>query len=284
MSEQRSISGPLKNLWVYAKHNPRQGLVTAVTGTILIVACSVFQRHISSWAEDVGKEYAGKIYAYIGPRMLEVVATHPLLSIFVFLCAVIVAVLTHAYWVTAIKPYAHKQGDAHSEPKKEETAAPEEQQPTMESLMESGFPAALMKLSGKPVITFPDNTSFEIRSKLYLDFHSGSKFIGLYIPSSPRTCEICLVLASKVRELGDALQNDLRIISKFPGENPQDVKNFAYTGRVYLYHDDFLTHRQIADIEDQFRANHLEVILRGPDSLTAAFIAYKRRQIGEKQK
>lgn len=150
---------------------------------------------------------------------------------------------------------------------------------TLESLMETDFPS-MMVLSGKPVVNFPDGSSFEIRSKLYIDFSSGGKFIGLCVPTSPKTFEICIQLAAHTKEIGDALHDGLRVISKPLGENPMEIKALAYTGRVYLYHDDFLTHRQIADIEDQFRAHQLNVTLRGPDHLTRAFLVSKQTSTG----
>ncbi|HEY3770652.1 MAG TPA: hypothetical protein VGN44_18405 [Candidatus Angelobacter sp.] len=104
MSEH-SVLGKIKNLLVYARSKPRQGAAAAVVGTLLIVTCALLQHFIVSWAEDTSKEYAGKIYANIVPLLLGFIATHPLISIFIFLSSLLVAVLAHAYWVTAVKPH-----------------------------------------------------------------------------------------------------------------------------------------------------------------------------------
>jgi hypothetical protein len=164
-----------------------------------------------------------------------------------------------------------------SEERKKDQSVVDDQPPKLESLMDSDFPR-LMKLSGTSSVTFPDSSSLKCSAKLYVDLDSGSKFIGFYVPSSPKTFDVSIALAANAREAGDALQQSLIIVTKSLGENPHDTRTFTYTGRVYLYHDDFLTHRQIADIEDRFRSNGFEVILRGPDHLARAFVAYKGGQ------
>jgi hypothetical protein len=62
-----------------------------------------------------------------------------------------------------------------------------------------------------------------------------------------------------------------------PGENPQHVRNFTFTGKVYIHHVDRLTHEQMGYIENAFHAQKLEVVLRGPDFLTQAWIAWKEK-------
>jgi hypothetical protein len=149
-------------------------------------------------------------------------------------------------------------------------------EPTLSSLMNADFPS-LMKLHGKPVLQFADGTSCEIEDVLYVDFRSGSKFIGIYVPSSPKSLQVLLSTSDIARQLGDELAKDLRVTSKMPGENPQDIATLTYTGRVYLYHQDHLTHRNIADIEDAFRKHNMDAVLRGPDFLTTAWIEWKRK-------
>jgi hypothetical protein len=119
----------------------------------------------------------------------------------------------------------------------------------------------------------------EVRSALYFDmFTSGARFLGFYIPSTPRVLEVCALLAAHATELGNALANGgLSIIAKTPGENPQTVSDLTYSGKVYLHHDDILTHHQMAEVEEMFKAHKLTVVLRGPDYLTAAWLEWKRK-------
>src|SRR5208283_5631956 len=59
--------------------------------------------------------------------------------------------------------------------------------------------------------------------------------------------------------------------------NPQHVRNFTFTGKVYIHHVDRLTHEQMGYIENAFHAEKLEAVLRGPDFLTQAWIAWKEK-------
>lgn len=157
----------------------------------------------------------------------------------------------------------------------------EEPEPTLLSLMDTSFPK-LNKLWGKPILTFEDGSSLQITSALYFDlFTSGAKFLGFHVPCSPRVLDACSAIAERATELGDALGNGgLKVICKVPGENPQTISDLRYSGKVYLYHDDALTHKQMADVEDMFRSQQLAGVLRGPDFLTQAWIAWKQKTPG----
>ena len=150
-------------------------------------------------------------------------------------------------------------------------------EPTLISLMDTSFPN-FTKLWGKPVFQFKDGTSLQVTSALYFDlFTSGAKFLGFHVPSSDHTLEICALLAVHAIELGDSLSNGgLSIICKVPGENPQTVHDLRYSGKVYLYHDDVFTHKQMAEVEDIFKVQKLNVVLRGPDFLTEAWLRWKQ--------
>jgi hypothetical protein len=155
-----------------------------------------------------------------------------------------------------------------------------EPEPTLISLMDTGFPH-LNKFWGKPVVQFEDGFSLEVKSALYFDmFTSGSKFLGFYIPRTSRVIEVCAALATHAIELGDVLSNGgLSITSKAPGENPQTLNDLSYSGKVYLYHQDSLTHKQMADVEELFKAQKLNVVLRGPDFLAQAWVAWKQKSL-----
>lgn len=186
-------------------------------------------------------------------------------TLIVFSAAVILTLVKQPSALTQAQP-----------PKAKSTEA----QPTMLSLMDTGFPN-LNKLWGSPVIHFGDGASLPIKSALYFDlFTSGAKFLGFYIPSSARVLEACAVLANHAVELGDSLSNSgLALTCKKPGENPQTLSDLRYSGKVYLYHEDALTHKQMADVEEVFRHKQLTVILRGPDFLTQAWLAWKQKTL-----
>jgi hypothetical protein len=149
-------------------------------------------------------------------------------------------------------------------------------EPTLPLLMNSDFPS-LHKFHGKPLFNRADGTACQVEDVLYTDFRAGSKFLGVYVPSSPDAAQIILFLAGRITELGDALSNDLQVTARMPGEKPRNVAILSYTGQVYVYHQDYLTARSIADIEDAFTAQGLNVVLRGPDFLASAWLDWKRK-------
>jgi hypothetical protein len=177
------------------------------------------------------------------------------------------------------KPELHK-GHLHTP-----LPASTEAEPTLVSLMDTSFPN-LNKLWGKPMLTFEDGATLQLTSALYFDlFTSGAKFLGFHVPSSPRTLEACSAIAAHATELGDALgDGGLKVICRAPGENPQTISDLRYSGKVYLYHDDALTHKQMADVEGMFKTQQLSVVLRGPDFLNPAWVAWMDKKAKDKDK
>jgi hypothetical protein len=152
-----------------------------------------------------------------------------------------------------------------------------EPEPTLLSLLVSSFPR--FDTIGKDIpFQFDDGTSLTVRAVLYYELTSNATFLGVHIPSSPETLSACVVLAKQAREIAEHLpQAGVLITSTALGENPQHVRNFTFTGKVYIHHVDRLTHEQMGYIENAFHAQKLEVVLRGPDFLTQAWIAWKEK-------
>jgi hypothetical protein len=213
------------------------------------------------------KEYAEIIYSH---RYLAVGLSGP-----VYLTVAVSTVGGGLIFSDSIRGFWKKRHALELPPGASEPPPPE---PTLLSLMDTSFPR-LNKLWGKPVIHFEDNFSLQITSALYFDlFTSGAKFLGFYVPRSPRVLEVFSAIASHATELGDALgDGGLKIVCKAPGENPQTVSDLTYSGKVYLYHEDDLTHKQMADVEEIFKSQHLAVVLRGRDFLTPAWTAWKAK-------
>jgi len=91
--------------------------------------------------------------------------------------------------------------------------------------------------------------------------------------------EACAILAADAVNLGNTLANGgLSISAKAPGENPQTVNSLTYSRKVYLFHEDALTHAQMAEVEKLFDQYQLSVVLRGPDFVTQAWLQWKRRE------
>jgi hypothetical protein len=152
-----------------------------------------------------------------------------------------------------------------------------EPEPTLLSLLVSSFPR-FHTIGYDLPLQFDDGTVLTVRAVLYYELTSNATFLGVQIPSSPETLSACVVLAKQAREIAEHLpQAGVLITSTALGENPQHVRNFTFTGKVYIHHVDRLTHEQMGHIENAFHAQKLEVVLRGPDFLTQAWIAWKQK-------
>jgi hypothetical protein len=170
---------------------------------------------------------------------------------------------------------AKKDGPAHPE----SILAPAEfgPEPTLLSLMETGLPQ-FGKKSQDVTVQFSDGSSVQVRSTLYFELHSNATFLGFHVPSSPNALSACFVLAKDAREIAQQLAGTgLRMIATNPNEPSQELTDFGFTGKVYIYHEDRLTHKQMGEVEEAFKAQKLAGILRGPDFLTPAWIAWKEK-------
>lgn len=251
-------------VWLWIDWHGR--ITTVVAIIVAIGGAALVNRAASVWGEVHG------IYLYVVSG----------LAFGIFLATIVIAGREMDVRERAKRSARLEQPTSDSEPPKQapvsDRVSAQEAEPTLISLMDTSFPS-LNKLWGKPELHFDDGTSLQIRSALYFDlFTSGSKFLGFYVPHSARTLEVFGILAAHAIELGDALGNGgLKIICKVPGDNPQTVSDLRYSGKVYLYHEEALTHRQMAEAEEIFKSHELSVVLRGPDFLATAWIAWKQK-------
>ena len=143
--------------------------------------------------------------------------------------------------------------------------------PTINDVFTNDFPNT-MKLSDEAIgIEWKDNgTTIHIKRQLYLDFPANSKFVGFYVPTSDpsdlsRTAEACLKLAQV-----DAVQ---RALDELPKKTfiaaglgqTTTIQDLTFSGRVVIYHDDFLSITQQSDITRAFAAKHYAVGFFGPN-------------------
>ncbi|HEY6767261.1 MAG TPA: hypothetical protein VI386_21085 [Candidatus Sulfotelmatobacter sp.] len=101
------------------------------------------------------------------------------------------------------------------------------------------------------------------------DFDSGAKFLSLFVPTYPKPLEAMLFLAEKAQDMANDVSMSSRIKYRAPDEPPQDSASLPFTGKVYIYHEDYLDHAQQGLVEAAFKQHKLEAVLRGPDYLRA---------------
>lgn len=136
---------------------------------------------------------------------------------------------------------------------------------TLKDLFKNDFPN-LLKVENKSIVkAIKSGQSVEVVNKVYSDDSAGTKFIAFLVPSSPETFGICSFLPAQVQPALDSLSKGIKVKSKNPGEPMIDHEAFPFSGRVFVYHEDYLSPKQIGQLTDQFEMQHFQVQFRGPD-------------------
>lgn len=118
-----------------------------------------------------------------------------------------------------------------------------------------------------------DNSTLKIRTQIYADFGAKVQFVGFYVPSSPHTFDACMSLVPAVTSTIENAQKQLYVSSGYRGEQ-NTLKELVFSGRVMLYHEDFLSITQKAEIIKAYSAKGYDVNFRGPDYLGDQVIAW----------
>lgn len=125
-------------------------------------------------------------------------------------------------------------------------------------------------------VQFKSGVAVPVRTQLYADFNVKVKFVGFYIPASPKTYEVWLQLANAVESTIQSFQERVAIGAGYRDESNR-LQDLIFSGRVLLYHEDFLTIPQKAAIVGAYAAKHCDVQFRGPDYLGDQVIAWHRQ-------
>ena len=121
--------------------------------------------------------------------------------------------------------------------------------------------------------------SYKSRGSCTWTFPAKNKFVGFYVPSCDptdltRTAEACLKLAQvdAVQQVLDEMPKEMFIAAQLG--HPTTIRDLSFSGRVFIYHDDFMSITQQADIIRAFAVRHYDVQFMGPDYLGKAVIAW----------
>jgi len=160
-----------------------------------------------------------------------------------------------------------------------QTTKPPEQAtpPTLLGLFKSDF-ANVMKFTDEERIgiEWKDGSVLHIKTQVYADFPAKTQFVGFYIPASSKTYEACLDLSDAVESTMKSLQKRIAVSAGYRNERDR-LQDLTFSGRVLLYHEEFLSIPQKAAIIEAYGAKHLDVQFRGPDYLGDQVIAWHRQ-------
>lgn len=116
----------------------------------------------------------------------------------------------------------------------------------------------------KSMFTITD-TNKKIEAQLHMDFNGGSTFISLYIPSSPKTYEICKEMINHYNTILEMQNNSVEVESHLPGERPIEMKDLKFSGRVFIYHEYPIFESKLNDLISFYKNKSLQLQCRGAE-------------------
>jgi hypothetical protein len=184
-------------------------------------------------------------------------------------------------WVNGLQPTSQSGAS---------TAQTDEKPPTLLDLFKKDF-ANTMKASDTDgdayTIGTPDGSTIKIKRQTYMDFDARTKFIGFYIsmPAPPttdfsgqKTAAACTELLSHnvVQETFDHFEKQVAVMGGY-GDQMTTLKDLTFSGRVLIYHEEFLPIPAKAEILKAYEAKGMAVTFRGTDYLGTQAIAWHQQ-------
>ena len=150
---------------------------------------------------------------------------------------------------------------------------------SLHDLYKSDF-SNLFKLSNelKAYVVNSDGTqgfNMSFGASISFDYSGNSKFYSIYIPKAQadQSFRLCMYLAWAYPDIMRQLSNKVFTEAKpLPSDPLISSKDLTFSGRIYIYHEDDMTFRQRAEIEELFKSNGAFVIFRGLDYLQTRWI------------
>lgn len=106
--------------------------------------------------------------------------------------------------------------------------------------------------------------------KKYILFYANANFFGVYVPKSTASYEFISRIPEEYERIFDF---DVFIEAQEPSEiYSTNTKNITFTGRIYVYHEDFLTNDQQHKLYDIYKKKGLSLVLRGQSYLANEWI------------
>jgi hypothetical protein len=150
-----------------------------------------------------------------------------------------------------------------------EKPAPLKPPPTMRQFFKEDFPTLMKVTETVPFAT--KAWSQEVDAQIYVDLPGKAVFVGYFIPDSPHVVEICRGLADAPEDTIADLGKKVFIQGGYIGEASKTaMSDLVFTGRVYVYHEGYLTPKDVAVLTDVYAKKKRSLILRGFDYFVGA--------------
>src|ERR1041385_1316502 len=224
---------------------------------LLLLGMFAFSVQIYDWK---GIEEHG-----IATRMLKGMASVLIVGSFVFFGAVILKKKGEKSWSNLLVKETRPESTKLPSPSPAATATKDtnvvkdEKPPSLVDLFKNDFPNAMKAFDENRVgVQFQNGEVVHIATQVYLDFPAKTQFVGFYIPASGRTVAASLRLVNGVQDAMDWLRKNQTVRAGYRGESTT-LNELVFSGRVFLYHEDFLSITDKANIIKAYKQKHYDV-------------------------
>ncbi len=94
-----------------------------------------------------------------------------------------------------------------------------------------------------------------------IDPGASVKFVSIYLPSPNNTYEAAAALSDHIEEAG--ILNSFHIQAQGNGMEQIDTGKYRFSGRVFIYHEGFLSAEQKGDLHRLYAAKNMDLETRG---------------------
>src|SRR5438034_3660112 len=111
--------------------------------------------------------------------------------------------------------------------------------PTLHELYTNDFPSAFGFARDEQFTSLDDSKKAMANVKANLDINAKTKFLCVYIPSSPLTYDVCLYVANHYDELMTKEIGGLKLEALDPADSVRERSDdLVSTRRTYIYYED----------------------------------------------
>jgi hypothetical protein len=97
-------------------------------------------------------------------------------------------------------------------------------------------------------------TGGRVYYNIYFDFRSNSKYLAFYVPHINNALSVIRDLASEYRSLISSVDGSVNFDTRALGNTSSvATRNYMFSGAIYVFHEDFLSLKELSDLSDVFR-------------------------------
>lgn len=114
------------------------------------------------------------------------------------------------------------------------------------------------------VIAPQDDKRCQLGFRILVDFSAISKYAAFFVPRFPHSHWLCGQIAENIEKFFVEIENSYLLQMTSPGDTAaMNSKDLKFSGRVYLYHEDDLSLKQLAELEELFQKHERTAQFRG---------------------